>query len=227
MKLPRRHQLAEGLDLDGRVTDHLGHELVIPHILLPGRHIEVSGHHQGRGGVAPGHERRQPLEEIQLVVELGVDRPIRLVAARGDVEVLHFHAGDHAADHAGVSFTADIQRRRRLNRQTRGDGDAVPALLPGDPDVGQAHVHKGLSGKFGLAAFDFLQAQHVRRLLRDEAGRLFCAQADGIDVPGADSKAHGALKAQNPPTSMHVPPALKQRAGASVRASKNTLKQRA
>ncbi len=55
----------------------------------------------------------------------------------------------------------------------------------------QAHVDEGVQRELPLAALDLLQAEYVRRLLLDEAGDLLGAQADGIDVPGAEAKAHG------------------------------------
>ena len=57
--------------------------------------------------------------------------------------------------------------------------------------VRQAHLDEGLARELALLALDLLQAQHVRRLLGDEAGDLLGAQADGIDVPGGESQTHG------------------------------------
>jgi hypothetical protein len=56
--------------------------------------------------------------------------------------------------------------------------------------VRQPHLDERLAGEFPLAALDLLQAQDVGRLLSDEAGGLLGPQADRVDVPGADSKAH-------------------------------------
>ena len=55
----------------------------------------------------------------------------------------------------------------------------------------QAHVDEGLNRELASLALDLLQAQNVGRGLLDEAGGLLGAQADGVDVPGADTQAHG------------------------------------
>jgi hypothetical protein len=99
-----------------------------------------------------------------------------------------------AADAAGVALAAGVEQGRHvLQWQARGDGHAVPALLAGDLQVRQAGGDEGLAWKLGLLALDLLQAQHVGPLLVDEAGDLLGAQADGVDVPGGDTEAHGWL----------------------------------
>nr|WP_262423198.1 hypothetical protein [Brevundimonas denitrificans] len=67
----------------------------------------------------------------------------------------------------------------------------MPALLARDLQVRQAHVPEGGLRKLVREAFDLLQAQHIRGLFGHEAGDLFGAQADGVDVPGDDAKGHG------------------------------------
>jgi hypothetical protein len=62
--------------------------------------------------------------------------------------------------------------RRVLDRQARGDGDAVPALLAGDPQVRQAGVDERRGRELALAALDLLQAEHVGRRLLGESGHL-------------------------------------------------------
>ena len=68
----------------------------------------------------------------------------------------------------------------------------MPALLAGDLQVRQAHVDEGLARELALPALDLLHAENIRGLFRDEAGGLLGAQAYGVDVPGADPKAHAA-----------------------------------
>ncbi len=125
------------------------------------------------------------------MVELGVQFAVGQVTAGGDVEVLDLDPGDHAGHAAGVALAAGLDLGRVLDRQARGDGHPVPALLPGDPQVRQAHLGKGLGRELAGLAFYLLHAQHVGRLFAHEAGGLFGAQADGVDVPGADTQAHG------------------------------------
>jgi len=95
-----------------------------------------------------------------------------------------------------VALAADVQRRRVLDRQARGDGDAVPALLAGDLQVRQPGVDEGRSRKLALAALDLLQTQHVGRRLKGEANHLLGPQAYGIDVPGGESQVHAQDPAQ-------------------------------
>jgi hypothetical protein len=75
----------------------------------------------------------------------------------------------------------------------------MPALLAGDPHMRQAHGGEGLPGELGLLTLDLLQAQDVGRLFVDEARDLLGAQADGVDIPGGDTKAHGVGLGQAAP----------------------------
>ncbi len=172
------------------MADHPGHEAVVPDVVLAGSHVQVPGDHQGRRRIAAGHLAGQPFEEVQLVVELGIDRPVRDVAAGGDVEVVDLHARDLGRDAAGVALAANVQRRSGLQRQARGDGHPVPTLLALDLQVRQAHVGEGLDGELALPALDLLQAQDVGGLFGHEAGDMIGAKAHRIDVPGAEAKAH-------------------------------------
>jgi hypothetical protein len=63
--------------------------------------------------------------------------------------------------------------------------------LAGDLQVRQTGLNEGRDGELALAALDLLQADHVGRRFAGEAGHLRGAQADGIDVPGGESEAHG------------------------------------
>jgi len=57
--------------------------------------------------------------------------------------------------------------------------------------MGQPHGLKGLSGKLAVLTFDFLQTEDIGRLLGDKASDLVEPQADRIDVPSGETKAHG------------------------------------
>jgi len=116
---------------------------------------------------------------------------VRSADRRGrDIEVLDLDAGHFRRDAAGVALAAVHQGRDVFDGQPRGDRHAVPALLAGDLDVFQAHGLEGLARELAVLAFDFLHAQDVGRLFVDEPGGLFGAEADGIDIPGGDTKAH-------------------------------------
>ncbi len=165
--------------------------------MLSRRHVEVAGDHQRGLGIARGHLGGQSLVEIQLVVELRIGLAVGRVAAGGNVEVVDLDAGHRGGDAAGMPLAADIQRPGVLERQARGDGHAMPALLAFDAQVRQAHLDEGAGRELSLPTLDLLQTDHVRRLLPDEAGDLLTAEADGVDVPGAEAKAHRITIAAN------------------------------
>ena len=115
-----------------------------------------------------------------------------IVAAGRDVEVMHLDPGDHRRDGPRVALAADVERRRVLDRQARGDGDAVPALLAGDLQVRQAGVRR--TPRVGNSPSRHLiscRQSTSGAASRDEARHLFGAQAHGVDVPGGKSQAHG------------------------------------
>src|SRR5947208_3689372 len=66
----------------------------------------------------------------------------------------------------------------------------MPALLSPDPQVSVTRLGQRLGRELALLAFDFLQAQHVGRLLESEALQVFDPEADGVDVPRSDPEAH-------------------------------------
>ena len=73
---------------------------------------------------------------------------------------------------------------------TQGDaadgGDAVIALLPMHRAVDVSGCFEHGVGEVLFLGLDLLQAQHVRRFLRQEPLNLIGAQTDGIEVPGSD-----------------------------------------
>src|SRR5690606_40373150 len=123
------------------------------------------------------------------------DASIRHVAAGGDVDVLEDHALTRAEqldpDVARLAVVLPIVPGDLSQRNAADRGDAVVALLPVHDAMGVAdRLERGVP-KLLLAALDLLEAQHVARLLFEEAGDLIDAQADGIDVPGGYGD-HGA-----------------------------------
>ena len=183
----------QGLDLDRRVADDLGHIAVVPDIAFAGGDIEIAGHDQGTRLVLLGHDGGQLFIEVHLMIELGVQRPVGNVAAGRDVEVLHVDAGHAGRDAARVTQFADLEGVAVLKRQTACDGDAVPALLARHAKVGHAHVLESAARKLVGGAFDLLQHQDIGRAFGDEAGDLVDAQADGVDVPGGEAKGHAPV----------------------------------
>ena len=70
-----------------------------------------------------------------------------------------------------------------LERQARENGDTVIALLAVDRLMHISQFPKGIAGKELVRTFRFLQAQNIQLCLFQQAKRLRCAQANGIDVP--------------------------------------------
>ena len=91
-----------------------------------------------------------------------------------------------------MALAADIEPRRVPNRQARGDGHPVPALLPGDLQVRQPGVDESFPRKLAFLALDLLHGQNVGAALGHKALHLFGAQPHGIDVPGRQSQAHAS-----------------------------------
>jgi hypothetical protein len=86
----------------------------------------------------------------------------------------------------GVLVVAGEARLGFLERQLRQQGDAVEGLLA----VGNDVVAERLDlepGKGVVDAFDFLQADDVRRALREPAHQMLDPLSDGIDVPRSNT----------------------------------------
>ena len=83
-----------------------------------------------------------------------------------------------------MALAAHHQAWDVLDRQARGDGHAMPALLADHMHVFVTRGLERLRGKLAVTAFDFLQTQNVRRLLVQEAADLGNAQSHRIDIPG-------------------------------------------
>ena len=164
---------------------------MIPHIVLAWGDIEVPRDDERGPGVPAAHLGGEAFEEVELVVELGIEDPVGGVAAGGDIEVLDLDPRDRGRDAAGVALPADGEVRGVLEGQTGSDRHAVPALLAADPQVWKTSIGEGPDRKLGLSALDLLQAENVGGMPLDEASHMVGAQADRVDVPGSDPQAHG------------------------------------
>jgi len=74
-------------------------------------------------------------------------------------------------------------------RQARENGHAVIALLAVHRDMGVAELFKITTWKLIIGTFGFLQTQHVRSGLFQEALHKARTKADGVDVPCGDGQA--------------------------------------
>ena len=187
------------VDLDRRVADNAEKRLVAPDVVLERRDVEIAD--QDR----PLRRRllvRGPIDhfvdEGELVGELDVDLRVRLVAARGDIEIMEFEPLRFSAQDdmqmAGVALGAEVSLGERGERDARNDRDAVIALLPVDRDMGIARVPERAEGEIAVRAFRFLQAQNIRLVLGEIADDEIDAQAHRIDVPRGDRKRHERLR---------------------------------
>jgi hypothetical protein len=113
------------------------------------------------------------VDEVELVTEFLVDRPVRLVAAGGYVEIVQadllgrFFKDDR--EMAGIADAAIVAPVCQLMQRQAGDGgDAVIALLAMDGDV-------------------FVTQRLQRRKREEIVGNLGFLQADDIRRPGFNS----------------------------------------
>ena len=191
----RREQL---LGLDRGVRDHLQQLPVRPHVVLVRRDVEVAD--QDVAVVAARMQRFAALhlvEELQLVLELRIERGIWNVAAGRHVEIMQHQRlrklrffPERYRDVPRVDLVAERPDVGRLERQARDDGDAVIALLPVQRDMLIAEPLEALQRKRIVDAFGLLQAQHIRPRALQEFGDDVDAQAHRIDVPGGDGEPH-------------------------------------
>jgi hypothetical protein len=93
---------------------------------------------------------------------------------------------------ARVAFVAKIAFADRVERQARGDGDAVISLLAVDRDMRLAEPLQPLVWKLAVAALRLLQAQNIRPVLFEELRDDRHAQPHRIDVPGGDVQPHAS-----------------------------------
>ena len=182
-----------GLDLDGRMADHLQHLTMAPDVVLPRGDVQVAGDDQGGGRVPEAGLGGQAGEEIQLVRELRVGLRVGSVAPRRDVEVLDLDPRDPGPDNPGMALAAEVQGGGVVEGKSRDDSHPVRALLAADAHVRVAGSLELGPGEFPFPALDLLEAQDVRVLLARETDHLLGAEADGVDVPGGESQAHGGF----------------------------------
>ena len=96
--LPGRLDLAELLDLDGRVADDAKQRLMAPNVVLQRGYIEVADQDFTPRRVAwPRKKRRHFVEEGELMGEFVVDGGIGLVAAGRHIEIVDAKARRLAA----------------------------------------------------------------------------------------------------------------------------------
>src|SRR4051812_4246037 len=83
-------EAGQGLDLHRSMADDIQQLLVAPDIAFEWRDVEIADHDRRAGArLGPaGH----PFEEVEFLAELGIDRPVRRVAAGRNIDILQPNA---------------------------------------------------------------------------------------------------------------------------------------
>ena len=135
---------------------------------------------------------RHPLDEVELLAELGIDLAIGNVAAGGNVDVLEPDpAVEPNADVAGLAIGLPVVPFLLRAGKPAEDRNAMVHALAAEGlvDVAEAAEHRGR--EIRVADLGLLQAQDVGRFLAQEFLDDLDPGADGIDVPGRDLEALG------------------------------------
>ena len=107
---------------------------------------------------------------------------------------MNVNAFNLGGTNASVPFSAKIGGVYFFKWKTRGDGNTVMAAsLSMNEQVFEPHFLKGLFWEFPILAFNLLQADNVRFFSLGKSCNIWCAETDGIYVPGDDFHA-AALK---------------------------------
>ena len=161
-----------------------------PDIGFERRHVEIANQ-QGMAIAVAGPPSCESLEVSQFLLELGIERGVRNIAARRHIDIvkrqrLSARKLHGAAQMPGLGGAAEALPGQGAKRQFRNRGDAMIAGLARDLDVRIAKFQEDLARKQLLHAFDFLKAEDVRPRLRQKAGYQSGTEPDAIDIPGGD-----------------------------------------
>ena len=181
------HEPLQAFHLNRRMADNLQQLLVIPHIAFQWGNVEIT--HDQRGPVNRIRPAGHPLQKIELLSKFGVYLPVRLVAARRDIDVFDNHAlviGQFHAHMARLAIILPVMPRKFTQRHPADCGDAVIALLPVHGEMVISQRAKRIIGKLMFLTFDFLQTQHIGCLLGQKTFDNRHPQTDRIDIPCSD-----------------------------------------
>ena len=116
------------------------------------------------------------------------------VAARGQIDIVNFDALDDPRNGAGMPLPAQFGRFQFADGIARGNGNAVmPAPLPVQSQMRQAHRFEGFHGELVIEAFRFLKTDHIRFFYVNKGGNIRRAQTDRIDIPANKRKGRHLL----------------------------------
>src|SRR5208282_2120994 len=114
--------------------------LVAPDVVFERRDVKIADQDRAaRRRLLMHSPIRHLVHEGELVGELDVDLGVRLVAARGDVEIVQFEpvrlSPEYDVQMTRVAFGAKVASGGGHEWDARNDGDPMIALLPADGDM--------------------------------------------------------------------------------------------
>src|SRR5206468_9014075 len=130
---------------------------------------------------------RHPPDEVDLLAELGIDRPVRRIAAGRDINVLEPNAvGQADADVPRLAIVLPVMLARLLERHAAQDRDAMVHPLTVKLDMGVTVALERTGGEDAVEHLGFLQAEDIRLLFFYQPLDQPDARAHRVDVPRCD-----------------------------------------
>ena len=158
---------------------------MVPHVAFERSDVEIADD-QGRFAETL-RPSRHPSDEVELLAELGVDRPVRDVAPGRHIDVLEPNSARQAdADMPRFAIVLPVVASRRLQLDPAEDGDSVVHALAVELLVDVAEPGEMRRREDVIVGLGFLQAKDVGLLLGDQALDDRQPRADRVDVPGYD-----------------------------------------
>ena len=137
-----------------------------PHVAFERRDVEVAD--DDRRLVQPHGPARHALDEVELLAELGIDRPVGRIAAGGHINIFEPDAAFQPnANVARFAIVLPIVLARILQRNPAQDRDAMVHALTVERRMDIAVALEQLGWEDAVEHLGFLQAQDVRLLLGD------------------------------------------------------------
>ena len=150
------------------MADDVEQRLVVPHVAFQRRDVEVADDQSRLSQLF--RPARHPLDEVELLAELGVERAVGNVAAGGDIDILEPDAAvEPGADMARLAIVLPVVAPGVVKRQPRQDRDAMVHLLAVELVMDVAARMEQVGREDMILRLGFLQAEDVRLLLVEEA----------------------------------------------------------
>jgi hypothetical protein len=120
------------------------------------------------------------------MIKFWVDLCIGLVPTSGHIKIMDRNASNPHCGNTCLFVATKAGFLDLFERKPGGNRYPMPALLPANMKVGQAHLGKGSSWELAIAALYFLQAQNIGAMVFNEALYQPCAQANRVNVPSGN-----------------------------------------